>query len=51
MTDATEAVLSNAVPLLALHATLGEGFMKGQMLSPPVKVLRVRRVPIPAPAS
>jgi len=29
--------------------TLGEGFMKGQMLSPPVKVLRVRRVPI-APA-
>ncbi len=24
--------------------TLGEGFMKGQMLSPPVKVLRVRRV-------
>ncbi|HEX4846710.1 MAG TPA: peptidylprolyl isomerase [Novosphingobium sp.] len=28
--------------------TLGEGFMKGQMLSPPVKVLRVRRVPRPA---
>ncbi|HCF24694.1 MULTISPECIES: peptidylprolyl isomerase [unclassified Novosphingobium] len=27
-------------------ATLGEGVMKGQMLSPPVKVLRVRRVPI-----
>ncbi|MFN3517019.1 MAG: peptidylprolyl isomerase [Novosphingobium sp.] len=30
--------------------TLGEGFMKGQMLSPPIKVLRVRRVPIAAPA-
>lgn len=32
-------------------ATLGEGVMKGQMLSPPVKVLRVRRVPIPATAA
>lgn len=31
--------------------TLGEGIMKGQMLDPPVKVLRVRRVPIPAPAA
>jgi peptidyl-prolyl cis-trans isomerase A (cyclophilin A) len=30
-------------------ATLGEGVMKGQMLSPPVKVLRMRRIPI-APA-
>lgn len=29
--------------------TLGEGVMKGQMLSPPVKVLRMRRVPfVPA---
>lgn len=27
-------------------ATLGEGVMKGQMLSPPVKVLRMRRIPI-----
>lgn len=31
--------------------TLGEGFLKGQMLSPPIKVLRVRRVPAPAPAA
>lgn len=30
--------------------TLGEGFMKGQMLDPQVKVLTVRRVPLPAPA-
>ncbi len=29
-------------------ATLGEGLMKGQMLSPPIKVLKVVRVPIPA---
>jgi peptidyl-prolyl cis-trans isomerase A (cyclophilin A) len=29
-------------------ATEGQGVMKGQMLSPPVKVLRVRRVPIVA---
>lgn len=29
-------------------ATLGEGVMKGQMLSPPIKVLKVVRVPIPA---
>ncbi len=27
-------------------ATEGQGVMKGQMLSPPIKVLRVRRVPI-----
>jgi len=31
-------------------ATLGEGIMRGQMLSPPIKVLRMWRVPIPAPA-
>lgn len=31
--------------------TLGEGFLKGQMLSPPVKVLRVRRVAVAALAS
>lgn len=30
--------------------TEGQGFMKGQMLSPQIKVPRVRRVPIPAPA-
>ena len=28
-------------------ATLGQGIMKGQMLSPQIKVLRVRRVPVP----
>jgi peptidyl-prolyl cis-trans isomerase A (cyclophilin A) len=28
--------------------TLGQGIMRGQMLSPQIKVLRVRRVPIPA---
>lgn len=28
-------------------ATEGVGFLKGQMLSPPIKVLRVRRVPLP----
>ncbi len=32
-----------------LSPTKGEGFLKGQMLDPPVKVLTVRRVPIPAP--
>ena len=30
--------------------TLGEGVMKGQMLSPPVRVLTVRRLATPAPA-
>lgn len=30
--------------------TLGEGFMKGQMLDPQIKVLTVRRVPLPPPA-
>lgn len=30
--------------------TQGEGVMKGQMLSPPIKVLTVRRIAIPAPA-
>jgi peptidyl-prolyl cis-trans isomerase A (cyclophilin A) len=30
--------------------TLGQGIMKGQMLAPQIKVLRVRRVPIAAPA-
>jgi peptidyl-prolyl cis-trans isomerase A (cyclophilin A) len=29
-------------------ATLGQGIMKGQMLAPEIKVLRVRRVPVPA---
>ena len=29
---------------------LGEGVMKGQMLAPPIRVLSVRRVPLPAPA-
>ncbi len=29
-------------------ATLGQGIMKGQMLAPQIKVLRVRRVPVPA---
>ncbi|MFM5924759.1 MAG: peptidylprolyl isomerase [Novosphingobium sp.] len=29
-------------------ATLGQGVMKGQMLSPPVKILKARRIPIPA---
>jgi peptidyl-prolyl cis-trans isomerase A (cyclophilin A) len=32
-------------------ATLGEGFMKGQMLDPQIKVLTVRRVAVPAPAA
>lgn len=32
-----------------LSATEGEGFLRGQMLSPPVKVLRVRRKPAIAP--
>lgn len=31
-------------------ATLGQGIMKGQMLAPQIKVLRVRRAPIAAPA-
>jgi peptidyl-prolyl cis-trans isomerase A (cyclophilin A) len=30
--------------------TKGEGFLKGQMLDPPVKILTVRRVPAPPPA-
>jgi peptidyl-prolyl cis-trans isomerase A (cyclophilin A) len=34
-----------------LSATLGEGFMKGQMVEKPVRVITVRRVPIPAAAS
>jgi peptidyl-prolyl cis-trans isomerase A (cyclophilin A) len=34
-----------------LSATLGEGFMKGQMVEKPVRVLTVRRVPTPAAAS
>jgi peptidyl-prolyl cis-trans isomerase A (cyclophilin A) len=29
-------------------ATLGQGVMRGQMLAPPIKVLKARRVPIPA---
>ncbi|MFM5954148.1 MAG: peptidylprolyl isomerase [Novosphingobium sp.] len=29
-------------------ATLGLGVMKGQMLSPPVRILKARRIPIPA---
>lgn len=29
-------------------ATLGQGIMKGQMLAPQIKVLRVRRIPVPA---
>ena len=33
-----------------LSPTKGTGFLKGQMLDPPIKVLTVRRVPIPAPA-
>lgn len=32
-----------------LSPTKGEGPLKGQMLEPPVKVLTVRRVPLPAP--
>ena len=32
-------------------ATLGQGIMKGQMLAPEIKVLRVRRVPVPAAAA
>ena len=32
-----------------LSPTTGEGAMKGQMLAPPVKVLTVRRVALPAP--
>ena len=32
-------------------ATKGEGFMKGQMLDPPVKVLKVRRAPPVQPAA
>ena len=32
-------------------ATEGLGFMKGQMLKPPIKVLRVRRVPLPSTSS
>jgi len=31
-----------------LSATLGEGFMKGQMIEKPVRVLTARRIPIPA---
>lgn len=30
-------------------ATQGQGLMKGQMLSPPIRVLRVRRIPIAPP--
>jgi peptidyl-prolyl cis-trans isomerase A (cyclophilin A) len=30
--------------------TKGEGFLKGQMIEPPVKILSVRRVPTPPPA-
>jgi peptidyl-prolyl cis-trans isomerase A (cyclophilin A) len=29
-------------------ATLGEGILKGQMLSPPIKVLTMRRIPVSA---
>jgi peptidyl-prolyl cis-trans isomerase A (cyclophilin A) len=34
-----------------LSATRGEGFMKGQMIEDPVKILSVRRVPPPAAAA
>lgn len=34
-----------------LSPTAGEGALKGQMITPPVKVLTVRRVPIPQPVS
>jgi peptidyl-prolyl cis-trans isomerase A (cyclophilin A) len=33
-----------------LSQTLGEGAMRGQMLEKPVKILTVRRVPLPVPA-
>ncbi len=32
-------------------ATLGQGVMRGQMLAPTIKILKARRVPIPAPAA
>lgn len=32
-------------------ATLGQGVMKGQMLAPTIKIIKVRRVPVPAPAA
>lgn len=34
-----------------LSPTLGEGVMKGQMIAKPVKVISVRRVPVPAAAN
>lgn len=34
-----------------LSPAKGEGHLKGQMLDPPVKVLTVRRIPIPAPVT
>jgi peptidyl-prolyl cis-trans isomerase A (cyclophilin A) len=33
-----------------ISPTAGEGALKGQMLTPPIKVLTVRRVPVPASA-
>jgi peptidyl-prolyl cis-trans isomerase A (cyclophilin A) len=36
---------------MPLSPTAGEGGMKGQMLIKPVRVLTVRRVPMPAPAT
>ena len=33
-----------------LSPTLGEGVVKGQMLSPPIRVLSVRRVVVPTPS-
>lgn len=33
-----------------ISATRGEGFMRGQMIENPVKILKVRRVPVPEPA-
>jgi peptidyl-prolyl cis-trans isomerase A (cyclophilin A) len=34
-----------------LSPTLGEGVLKGQMIENPVKVISVRRVPVPPPSS
>jgi peptidyl-prolyl cis-trans isomerase A (cyclophilin A) len=34
-----------------LNPTRGEGFLKGQMIETPVKILTVRRIPLPAPVT
>ena len=39
-----------AIWMAPRSATKGEGVMKGEMLEPVVKILTVRRAPVPAPA-